>query len=34
MSYVQLLWTDIGGKDNNVYNGAVEASYTIISKYQ
>ncbi|XP_075211891.1 thiamine transporter 1-like isoform X2 [Lycorma delicatula] len=33
MSYVQLLWTDIAGKENAFYNGAVEALYTIISAF-
>ncbi|XP_054281381.1 thiamine transporter 1-like [Macrosteles quadrilineatus] len=31
MTYVQILWVKIGGKQQVAYNGAVEAVYTIIS---
>lgn len=31
MTYVQLLWIEIGGKQQVAFNGAVEAVYTVIS---
>lgn len=33
MTYVQILWVKIGGKQSVAYNGAVEAIYTIASKF-
>lgn len=32
MTYTQILWVNIGGKQQVAYNGAVEAVYTITSK--